>query len=77
MKVLTGRVMRQAKRVVQDMHDWYHAREDSEELEEVFRNLHNALFKHVKHPYLEAHLVLTKEHVVRQVGIVIQYRENG
>ena len=67
----------------------------------MFRNLHNALFKHVKvplkddeckHPDLggasqpaaqgeaevpEAHLVVTREHVARQVETVIKYRENG
>ena len=98
---LTGRVMPKAERIVQEMYEWYNARAVAEDLDEVFRNLKNLLFKNVtvpleddvwRHPDLggasepaaegeeqlpEAHLVVTKEHVARQVGIVIDFRENG
>ena len=88
---LTGRVMPKAERIVQEMYEWYAARV-REPLDEVFRNLHNALFKRVKGPLKEdlwkhpdlggasqpaAPLAVTREHVARQVETVIKYRENG
>ena len=91
---LTGRVMPQAERIVQDMYDWYEARVEDEELHVVFRHLQNTLFKNVtvqlqedvwKHPDVdgasqpaaqgEAHMVVSREHVARQVQKVIACRE--
>ena len=92
MKALTGRVMRQAKRIVQDMYDWYNARDLEHPLDEVFRQLQNTLFKNVIAPVEEdvwrrrdsggasqpraqgeTHLVVTREHVARQLGLVIPF----
>ena len=50
MNALTGRVPQKAERIVQEMYEWYNARADTDDLGEVFRNLHKALFKHVKVP---------------------------
>jgi len=94
MNALTGRVLRPAERIVQEMYDWYEARVDDEELHAVFRHLQNTLFKNVtvqlsedvwKHTDVggasqlaeqgEAHLVVSREHVARQVHTVITCRE--
>ena len=48
MNALTGRVMPTAEKIVEEMYKWYNDRTDEGSLDEVFRNLHNALFKHVK-----------------------------
>ena len=101
MNALIGRAMPRAERIVQALHDLYSARVNAEDLDEVFLNLQNLLFKNVKVPLeedvwrhpdlggasqpaaqgeaevLEAHLVVTREHVARQVETVIKYRENG
>ena len=84
MNALTGRVMPRGERIVQEMYDWYEARADEEELPAVFRHLQNTLFKNVtaqlpedvdvwKHG--EAHFVVSREHVARQVQAVIAWRE--
>ena len=94
MNGLTGRVLRPAERIVQEMYEWYEARVDDDELHAVFRHLQNTLFKNVtvqlsedvwKHTDVggasqlaeqgEAHLVVSREHVARQVHTVITCRE--
>ena len=50
MNGLTGRVMPTAEKIVEEMYTWYNDRTDEGSLDEVFRNLHSALFKHVKVP---------------------------
>ena len=93
---ISGPVMTNAERIVQDMYDWYNARDLEQPLDEVFRQLQNTLFKNVIAPVEEdvwrrrdsggasqpraqgeTHLVVTREHVARQVETVIKYRENG
>ena len=87
MNALTGRVMPRAEKIVQEMYDWYEARVDDEELHAVFLHLQITLFKNVTvqlpedewtHPDAaqgEAHLVVSREHVARQVQTVIAWRE--
>ena len=42
--------MSNPERIVQDMYDWYNARDLEEPLDEVFRQLQNTLFKNVIAP---------------------------
>ena len=47
---ISGPVMTNAERIVQDMHDWYNAQDLEQPLDEVFRQLQNILFKNVIAP---------------------------
>ena len=77
-----------AESILEDMYEWYEDRADkNDELHAVFRHLQHTLFNNVtvelpedawKHPDAEqgeAHMVVSREHVARQVQTVIAWRE--